>query len=200
VMCYAGLKSAIVIAEILDQKIPDRWHMAEDKLKKSILQMAWSKQLDSFVQTFEGDAQMDISVLSIEDYGLLHPYHHKLASTVSKIEKKLVTSQNAVKRFEDAAVPFYLPTLWLANHFIRVGDKKKASKYIDTALSASTDLNLCAEHFDPKSGAQYGNFPQTFSAAAFADTLIDFNETNNIMLLEIANYKLMDVFDLIKNI
>ncbi len=172
VMCYVGLESGIKIREILGKRLRPKWEKARNSLKEEIIKEGWSSQRRSFLQLYENDAQADISVLAIEDYGLLDPHHSRIRSTVKLLEEKLVTKGFGVKRFEDASLPFYLPTLWLASHYIRSADIKKAKKYIDACLRSSTELYLCAEHFDPIKGDQYGNFPQAFNHSMFIEVLL----------------------------
>ncbi|MCH8741653.1 glycoside hydrolase family 15 protein [Patescibacteria group bacterium] len=176
VMCYVGLESAIKIGEVLEKKLRPKWEMVKNSLKNDILKEGWSNQRKSFLQLYDADSQIDISVLAIEDYGLLSPLNPKIRKTVQLIEEKLVTKGFGVKRFEDANLPFYLPTLWLATHYIRAGDKEKAKKYIAACIRSSTNLYLCAEHFDPIKGEQHGNFPQAFNHSMFVETLLCLKE------------------------
>lgn len=176
VMCYVGLESASRIREILGKRKRPKWERVRDSLKKEILKEGWSSQRKSFLQLYDSDSQADISVLAIEDYGLLDPRHSKIRRTVELIEEKLVTKGFGVKRFEDASLPFYLPTLWLASHYIRSGNIPKAKKYIDVCIRSSTELYLCAEHFDPIRGEQHGNFPQAFNHSMFIEVLLSLKE------------------------
>jgi len=174
VMCYVGLESAIAIASLFKKSFRG-WEKAKNKIKSDILRKSWSEQRRSFLQTYESDGPADISVISIEDYGLLNPKSGQMSSTIRLLEKKLVMENGGVKRFEDALLPFYLPTLWLAKHYIRVGNMKRARELIMIAIEGSTDLYLTAEHFDPQYGTQHGNFPQTFNESFFVETIIMLN-------------------------
>jgi len=60
-------------------------------------------------------------------------------------------------------VPFYLPTIWLARHYLNIGQEQRAKQLLDICIDCSTSLYLMAEHFDPRTGEQWGNFPQGFS-------------------------------------
>jgi len=175
VICYVGLESGIAIASLFDKKFKS-WEKTKNKIKADILKKAWSEQRQSFLQTYESDGPADISVLSIGDYGLLRPNDRKIRSTVRLMEQKLVMENGGVKRFENALLPFYLPTLWLAQHYIRAGNMKRAKELIATSIKGSTNLYLVAEHFDPQYGAQHGNFPQAFNASSFVETIIMFKE------------------------
>ncbi len=178
VICYVGMESASKIAKILGKK--DEWKKESEKLKKNILKNAWSEQRQAFLQTFEKDAPIDISVLSIEDYGLAKPDDRRIRKTVQLIEEKLI-KDGGVMRYENATLPFYLPTLWLASHYIRNGNKKRATELIRTCVDSSTDLYLVAEHFNPRHGTQYGNFPQSFNAAMFIEQIINLKERKNML-------------------
>lgn len=203
VMCYAGIESALRIREILGKRLRPRWERARDSLRGDILKEGWSNQRRSFLQLYDNDSQIDISVLAIEDYGFLDPRHSKMRRTVKLIEEKLVTKGFGVKRFEDASLPFYLPTLWLASHHIRTGNIQKAKKYIDACIRSSTDLYLCAEHFDPIKGEQHGNFPQAFNHSMFVETLLSLKERRYTLgFLNVLNLPLkifLNFFDKLKS-
>jgi alpha,alpha-trehalase len=171
VLCWAGLESAINISKILDNSAHKKWERTRDSLKKEIVKRGWSAQREAFLQTYDNDSPADISALSLEDYGLVKPTDRRMKKTVQLIEKKL-TVHGGIVRFENAVFPFYLPTLWLASHYIRTGNLKRARELIDICINSTTDLYLAAEHFDPVSGTQYGNFPQTFCMSSFIEQLL----------------------------
>jgi len=188
VMCYVGLESSMRIAEIIGEKTEGKWEIERNALKTEILNGAWSDQRKSFIQTYEDDSQADISVLAIEDYGLISPVSSMMKKTVKLFEEKLLTKGYGVKRFEDAVLPFYLPTLWMALHYIRIGDTERAKKFIDTCIRSSTELYLCAEHFDPLSGTQHGNFPQAFNHSMFIEVLLALEERSySLKFLNVLN-------------
>jgi GH15 family glucan-1,4-alpha-glucosidase len=68
---------------------------------------------------------------------------------------------------------FVICSFWIAEAIARLGDVSAAAKALDLAQTAANPLGLFAEHFDPRSGRQSGNFPQCYShvgqiSAAFA--------------------------------
>lgn len=68
---------------------------------------------------------------------------------------------------------FVICSFWIAEAMARLGDLTGASTALDQAQAAANPLGLFAEHFDPASGRQSGNFPQCYShvgqiSAAFA--------------------------------
>lgn len=68
---------------------------------------------------------------------------------------------------------FVICSFWIAEAMARLGDVKGGAAALDQAHTAANGLGLFAEHFDPCSGRQSGNFPQCYShvgqiSAAFA--------------------------------
>lgn len=175
IMCYVALESSIKIFDALNIR-NYKLEKIKNILKKEILKNSWSCQRNAFLQTYDNDAAVDISVIALEDYGIIGPKDTKMKKTIELIKNKLVNNLS-VKRYENAKLPFYMPTLWLASHYIRLGDKKTAVDFINNAINASTELYLCAEHFDPENGRQYGNFPQTFCASMFIEKILDLKES-----------------------
>lgn len=170
VLCYVGLESALAISALFGKSYGS-WEKTKNEIKNEIMRRSWSEQRQAFLQTYDNDSPADISVLSIEDYGMLKPADAKIRKTVRFIEEKLVMENGGVKRFEEALLPFYLPTLWLAQHYIRAGNARRAGELVKKAIDGTSDLCLAAEHFDPEYSTQHGNFPQAFCASSFVETL-----------------------------
>jgi GH15 family glucan-1,4-alpha-glucosidase len=61
----------------------------------------------------------------------------------------------------------------MARHLLRAGDRERALDLVKLCLSGATDLGLMAEHFDPRTGEQWGNFPQGFSHEEMALALLE---------------------------
>jgi alpha,alpha-trehalase len=179
VLCYAGLESACKIADVLGMQKKPSWNVKE-KLKSVILKEAWSEQRQAFLQTYEEDAPLDISALAIEEYGLLPADSPRMVKTVHAMEGRLLF-YGGVRRYEAAILPFFMPTLWLASHYIRVGDRKKARLLIDNAIANATSLHLAAEHYDPRTGTQHGNYPQLFCMSMFFEQIIFFHHKPSLM-------------------
>ncbi len=68
---------------------------------------------------------------------------------------------------------FVICSFWISEALARLGDLQAAATALDLTQTAANPLGLFAEHFDPASGRQSGNFPQCYShvgqiSAAFA--------------------------------
>ncbi len=174
-VCYAGLKAA---RELLGGDC--RIELEElDRIKKTILEKGWSIDKDAFVQKFESNSPLDISVLSLVFYGILESKDVKIVKTVSQLEEKLRFYESFL-RFEGDKPPFYLSTLWMARFYAKLNDGEKAFKILKWCLDNATDLKLMAERYDPVFKEQRGNFPQAFSHEEFVkvvmNMLIDWEE------------------------
>ena len=58
---------------------------------------------------------------------------------------------------------FLLCTFWLAQAQALTGEREKAKKTFETAISYCNDVGFLAEEVDPNTGELLGNFPQAFS-------------------------------------
>ena len=76
----------------------------------------------------------------------------------------------AFARYDSAAEPFYLPTLWMARYYLRAGRRDRAEQLVHLCLDSAMNLGLMAEHLNPRTGRQWGNFPQAFSHIALVNT------------------------------
>ena len=157
-------------------------------MRNSLIKNSWSGYRKAFLQTYDKDSSADISVLALEDYNLVKVNDKKMLSTISLIEKNL-NVHGGIKRNEDAHLPLYFATLWLAAHYIRAGNEKKAREIINMCIESSTNLYMCAEHFDPVNRMQYGNFPQTFSSSMLVERIIELEKKGMSMekILDILN-------------
>jgi len=168
VVCYAGLRAA---RKLLGEDC--RIGLEElDRIKKTILKKGWSANKDAFVQKFESNSPLDISVLSLVFYGVLESKDVKIIKTVSQLEEKLRFYESFL-RFEGDNPPFYLSTLWMARFYAKLNDGEKAFKILKWCSNNATDLKLMAERYDPILKEQRGNFPQAFSHEEFVKAVMN---------------------------
>ncbi len=172
VMCYLCMEAAMKISDILKEKTPKHWGKVRSKIKSDVVKHGWSNHRKAFLQSYDEDSAADVSVMALEDYGLVKPMDKKMKQTIKLIEDKL-NMNGGFKRNEDAQLPFYFTSLWIASHYLRAGNKKRATEIIKTCLESSTSLYLMAEHFDARNKMQYGNFPQTFNTSMLIERLIE---------------------------
>jgi GH15 family glucan-1,4-alpha-glucosidase len=68
---------------------------------------------------------------------------------------------------------FLICSYWLVQALVRIGEKERARAMMEKLSFSANSLGLLAEHFEPASLTQLGNFPQAYShvgqiLAAFA--------------------------------
>lgn len=203
VMCCVCLKVGAKIAETLgDSASAASWRKSAASIHRDILDKSWNATRQVILQSYSEDAPMDISVLALAFYGVMDANHDMLRKTVKAMEQPLIRPQQVagaiqghitadpfagmekgglymwggIARYDYAHLPFYLPTLWLARYYLMTGkqaDRERARELIQICLDCATDLYLMAEHFDPRTGEQWGNFPQSFSHEELIRILIE---------------------------
>lgn len=179
VLCFACLANAAQIAEELGfRDFALRWAKVASVIRKEVVEKGWSPVKQAYVQHYGPAAPLDISVLALEQFDLLPATDPKIRQTVDCIERPSACALpdeiadklpernpgglklwGGIGRFEQAVLPFYLPTLWLAHHYLHLHQNEQAKKLLGICLDNMTDLYLMAEHFDPRTGEQWGNFP-----------------------------------------
>jgi len=171
-MCYATLTSAARIARTLGYaEEAGRWAEAARRIAAVTVERGWDRERQAYVRHWGAEpptvAPMDISVLALVFYGLLSPHDPRIRSTVEHMYRPAddggLLLYGGVCRWENAAVPFYLPTFWLARYHLMAGEMDRCDQWVEACLKAATSLRLMAEHFDGRDGTQWGNFPQAFS-------------------------------------
>jgi len=176
-LCCAALNSAARIAEVLGQDVHvERWRETAGAIRRQVLEEGWDPGREAYARTYDHASPMDISALALVFYGLLPPDDPRVRSTVRQMEKSTAAGglvmDGGVARYDYARLPFYLPTFWLAQYYLLDGREEDADRLINLCLGCSTDLLLMAEHFDPVTGGQWGNFPQLFSHEELVRTLL----------------------------
>lgn len=170
---YGGLMAASRIARELGRPdLAEVWRATAQQVLVQVLAESWSEHRQAFLRHYGDDAAIDVSTLALVFYGLIDPMDERMKRTVELIDRApgcLV--RGGVARWECASLPFYLATFWLARYYFMVGNAARGHRLLDTCLSSTTTLGLMAEHFDPQTGAQWGNFPQAFSHEELLQTV-----------------------------
>lgn len=182
VMCHAALVSAARIARALGREAEaERWMEGARRIAALTVEKGWDPDRQSYVRHWgaspEAFAPMDISVLALVYYGLLPADDPRIRRTVERMYRPAddggLLLYGGVCRWERAAVPFYLPTIWLARYHLMAGEVDRCDRWLEACLGAATSLGLMAEHFDGRDGSQWGNFPQAFSHEEIARLILE---------------------------
>ena len=122
------------------------------KIKEFILKTFYSESKKSFVRNLE-DKGMDISILgAVIPFNVFTPKEKKIANTVERINMTLRTYTGGYSRFEGdhymGGKPWVIATLWMANYYIEMGEKKKAKECFEYVIKTSSEHGFLAEQID----------------------------------------------------
>lgn len=177
VMCWAACDRLGRIAGRLG--LPERaahWQGQARQIHDTVSRRAWNSTRGAFVSTFEGDA-MDASLLLLAEVGFLDVTDPRFAATVGAVEKDLRRGDFIFRYVEkdDFGEPenaFLVCTFWYINALASLNRREEARALFEKMLACRNSHGLLAEHIDPQSGEQWGNFVQTYSMVGLINAAI----------------------------
>lgn len=199
-LCAAGFFAAAQLADLLGHGAEaDRWRQEGARIRTAVTTEGYCAERGAYLQTYDPHSPLDISALALVLWDVLPADDERMRSTVRAMERPLgvpvalrvaeettddpywglhelkggLEMDGAFARYDYGAEPFYLPTLWMARYWLRAGDRRRAEELLRVCLRGATNLGLMAEHFNPGTGAQWGNFPQAFSHEELALTILE---------------------------
>jgi GH15 family glucan-1,4-alpha-glucosidase len=177
-MCWAACDRLSRIAAHLGLKAqPSYWRRHADRIHQYICERAWDPHLNSFVATLDGNRKLDASLLLLHEVGFLRPEDPRFAGTVAAIERELRHGDFIFRYAEadDYGVPenaFLVCTFWYIYALSALGRCEEARDLFEKLLAHRNPHGLLAEHIDPRTGEQWGNFPQTYSMVGLINSAI----------------------------
>ncbi len=169
-MCWAGCHRLAAIATRLGLKErAEHWNRVAEPIRTALLERAWSEKRGAFTAAFDSE-DLDASVLLLPELGVLEANDPRFIRTVAAMERELVREKH-VMRYADAddfglpVTAFLICRFWLIDAFWSLGRFDEARELFDDALAHRNRYGLLSEDIDPKTGALWGNFPQTYSMA-----------------------------------
>jgi GH15 family glucan-1,4-alpha-glucosidase len=177
VLCWAGCDRLARIAVRL--RLPDRaqlWRTRADQMHKVICERTWNRTLNSFVSTFDGEA-LDASLLLLNEVGFLPANDSRFASTVDATARALRVNDFIFRYREadDFGAPlnaFIVCTFWYIYALAALGRMSEARPLFENLLACRNRHGLLAEHIDPRTREQWGNYVQTYSMVGLINSAI----------------------------
>ncbi len=177
VMCWAACDRLAKVAQRLGLA-PRQvyWQTQAENIHRVVCERSWSEQLNSFVATFDGNS-MDASLLLLHEVGFLAVDDPRFAGTVAAVERELRHGDFIFRYVEkdDFGTPenaFLICTFWYINALAALGRRDEARALFERLLARRNRHGLLAEHIDPRSGEQWGNFVQTYSMVGLINSAI----------------------------
>ncbi len=177
VMCWAGCDRLSRIADHLG--LADRaeyWRECAAQMHQVISQRAWNVARGTFVATFDGDT-LDASLLRLSELGFVTEEDPRFAATVRAIGRDLKNGDFVFRYREadDFGMPqnaFLICTFWYVNALAAIGERDEARALFERLLACRNRHGLLAEHIDPITREQWGNFVQTYSMVGLISSAI----------------------------
>lgn len=169
-MCWAGVNRLAAIATRLG--LHDRaayWNSVADPIHAELLERAWNPKREAFTAAFGSD-DLDASVLLLPDLGVCEVDDPRFVKTVAAMERELLREKHVMRYAaeDDFGLPvtaFMICRFWLIDAWWQQGRREEARELFVDALAHRNRYGLLSEDVDPKTGALFGNFPQTYSMA-----------------------------------
>jgi GH15 family glucan-1,4-alpha-glucosidase len=167
-MCWAACDRLARIAVVLD--LPERaalWQQRAAVIHEAISTRAWNADRQAFAESL-GGRDLDASVLLMGEVGFLPRQDPRFISTVQALEAALcdgpfMRRYEAEDDFGRPEVTFNACSFWRVDALARIGRKDEARAVFEALLARRNPVGLLSEDLDAKTGALWGNFPQTYS-------------------------------------
>ena len=165
---WAGCDRLARIATRVGDLIAAReWRAHADRMRKEILEGAWSEERQAFTSAF-GNRDLDATALLLPELGLLPATDPRFLKTLERIEEELRVGDLLFryKHADDFGKPenaFTVCAFWYVNALAASGRIAEARERFSRLLELRNPLGLLSEDITPASGELWGNFPQTYS-------------------------------------
>jgi len=177
VMCWAACDRLARIAVHLGlQPAAGSWRQRADDIHAIVCKRAWNPRLEMFTSTFDGDG-LDASLLLLHEVGFVAANDPRFAATVRAVERHLKRGEFVFRYADEDGFgkpqnAFLVCSFWYVNALAALGRKDEARRLFESLLACRNRLGLYAEHIDPASHEQWGNFVQTYSMVGLINSAI----------------------------
>ena len=174
-MCWAGVSRVGAIAARLG--LSDRaahWNKIAEMIQTTLLERSWNEKRGAFTAATDTD-DLDASVLLLPELGLIDARDPRFVSTINSIDRELLREHNVMRYAgeDDFGLPetaFLVCRFWLIDAWYLLGRVEEARNMFRDALERRNHFGLLSEDVHPRTGALWGNFPQTYSMAGLITT------------------------------
>ncbi|SMF64468.1 glycoside hydrolase family 15 protein [Pseudobacteriovorax antillogorgiicola] len=159
------------------------------KISEYIDTMAWNNELETFTQAV-GSRDLDASLLMMVNMGYLRkndPRAHKLVDSIKEHlshPSGLLHRYIASDDFGETHNAFLICSFWLVEALAHLDRREEAMELLEKLLTYKNHLGLYSEDVDPKTGALWGNFPQTYSHVGFINAVFTLFPHQGSLFLE----------------
>lgn len=133
------------------------------------IESAWRPNLGFYADATDTD-HPDASLFMLVNLGYLEPDHARAALHVERTHARLQAgADHLISRYlhDDGlgatTASFTLCGWWYVEALARLGEQDQARRIFEALLGHGNHVGLMSEDIDPRSGEQWGNFPQCYS-------------------------------------
>jgi GH15 family glucan-1,4-alpha-glucosidase len=176
VMCWVAVDRGAWLAELRGRSEQARaWRAARDEIAEDVLARGVAAR-GTFKEHYDSD-ELDASLLITALVGFLPPEDERVRRTVVAIERELSAGGLVLRRRPHPDEPIVgeavtVCSWWLVAALATIGELDRARGLAERLLAYGGRLGLYAEHIDPHSGRQLGNFPHALTHLALIDALL----------------------------
>ena len=175
VMCWVAVDRGAWLADLRGRsEQAHEWRATRDEIAADVLTRGMGTQ-GTFKEHYDSD-ELDASLLIIALVGFLPPDDERVRRTVLMIERELSAGGRARRRTRRGepivGEAVTVCSWWLVAALTTIGELDRARGLAERLLAYGGRLGLYAEHIDPHSGRQLGNFPHALTHLALIDALL----------------------------
>ena len=176
-MCWAACDRLQHIAQRFERtREAQTWAERAAEIRACIEREAWNEELNSYTDSFGGQ-QVEAGLLLMSEVGFHPAQHPRFSGTMDLVEKRLLKDghlfrYNAPDDFGAPENAFTVCTLWYIDALARMGRMDEAREAFEGVLKHRNHVGLLSEDLDVRSGALWGNFPQTYSMVGLINAAI----------------------------
>lgn len=177
VMCWAACDRLARIAARLGLTERERvWRSHAQRIHVVVCERGWNWRRNSFVAAFDGQT-VDASLLLLAEVGFVDAGDPRFAGTVAAVEQDLRRGDFIFRYvdkddFGEPENAFLVCTFWYVSALASLGRRDEARELFERLLARRNRHGLLAEHIDPRTGEQWGNFVQTYSMVGLINAAI----------------------------
>jgi GH15 family glucan-1,4-alpha-glucosidase len=174
---WVGAKSAMKIARSLGDVDMRRAATRLTVRAARGLEACYDAERGAYMQE-PGSRELDASTLQLITMNYLDPESERAQRHIAALEAKLVVEGGLVHRYthaDDLGLPpsaFLVCSFWYVEALAAMGRIEAALKELETLLGYANHVGLLSEDVDPRTGSQWGNFPQTYSHVGLINAVL----------------------------
>lgn len=168
-MHWLGATTARSIGErVGDTALAEEGGALADRAREIIEDSCWNAEGGHYADATT-TTHADAALMMMVNLGLLDPQSERAHSHVRKLAERLRAGPGLLHRYVhhdgigQTHAAFTVCGFWHAEALARIGAKAEGHEVMRALIAHQNHVGLFSEDIDPKTGAQLGNFPQTYS-------------------------------------